>query len=224
MGLSSKPLRRVSSARDLVDSVMFRPLAQKLSLRVSSPFLRHFSKERAGKSVRPGCALVLDGVPHRCTKMIQGKRGKGGGFVRATLRNLISLQTFEKTFNSDEVVEHADLEKRMAQYSWEDSNSLVFLSSDTFEEIRVPKELAENKDYLLEGSDVKLLLFRDAVIGVEIPEVIEYTVVSLNTDKSKQGDQEATLNSGAKIMVPLFIKENTRIKVNTLQGTYVERA
>jgi len=203
---------------------MFRPLTQKCYMRVGNTFLRQFSKERAGKSVRPGCALVLDGVPHRCTKMIQGKRGKGGGFVRATLRNLISLQTYEKTFSSDEVVEHADLQKRIAQYSWEDSNSLVFMSSDTFEEIRVSKDIADNKDYLLEGSDVKLLLFRDSVIGVEIPEVVEYTVVKLNTDKSKQGDQEATLNSGAKIMVPLFIKENSRIKVNTVEGTYVERA
>ena len=203
---------------------MFRLPAQKLHLRASNLLTRHFSKARAGKSVRIGCSLVLDGVPHRCTKMIQGKRGKGGGFVRATLKNLISLQTFEKTFSSDEVVEHADLETRVAQYSWEDVNSLVFMSSDTFEEIRVPKDVADNKDYLLEGSDVKLLLFRDSVIGVEIPEVGEYVVVKLDTDKSKQGDQEATLNSGAKIMVPLFIKENTRIKVNILEGTYVERA
>lgn len=64
---------------------------------------RFFSKERAGKSVRPGAALVLDGVPHRVTKIIQGKRGKGGGFVKATLKNMESSNTFEKTFTSDEV-------------------------------------------------------------------------------------------------------------------------
>lgn len=64
----------------------------------------YLSKERAGKSIRPGAAIVLDGVPHRVTKMNQGKRGKGGGFVRATLKNLLTDNTtFEKTFTSDEI-------------------------------------------------------------------------------------------------------------------------
>ena len=65
--------------------------------------IRHFSKERAGKSVKPGAAIVLDGAPHRVIKIIQGKRGKGGGFVRATLKNMISPNSFEKTFTSDEL-------------------------------------------------------------------------------------------------------------------------
>jgi hypothetical protein len=76
--------------------------------------IRYFSKERAGKSVKPGCAIILDGQPHRCTKMIQGKRGKGGGFIRATLKNILTNNTFEKTFTSDEIVEHADLERMTA--------------------------------------------------------------------------------------------------------------
>ena len=68
-------------------------------------------KDRAGKSVKPGVALVLDGVPYKVTKIIQGKRGKGGGYVRAFMKNLEASGVIEKTFTSDELVEFADLEQ-----------------------------------------------------------------------------------------------------------------
>ena len=100
---------------------------------------RHFSKERAGKGVRPGVAILVDGAPHRVSKITQGKRGKGGGFVRATVKNLLSGQVFEKTYTSDEMIEFADLEKELATFSWEDSDNYIFMSTQTFEEIPVPK-------------------------------------------------------------------------------------
>lgn len=185
---------------------------------------RFMSKERAGKSIRPGANLVLDDVPHKVTKMVQGKRGKGGGFVRATLKNLINTNTFEKTFTSDEIVEHADLETKTVQYTYEDTDCFVFMCIKHFEEVRVSKIVVDNSKFLLEGRDVKLLLFRDKIIAVELPTIVEYTVVSLDINKSKQGDQQATIDSGATVMVPLFIEVGTRIRVNTNEGVYVERA
>ena len=118
---------------------------------------RGFSKERAGKGIRPGVAIIVDDAPHRVSKITQGKRGKGGGFIRATLKNLLSGQTFEKTYTSDEVVEFADLEKETATYSWEDSDNYMFMSSQTFEEIPVPKSEVDNGTFLLGGLEVKLL-------------------------------------------------------------------
>lgn len=72
-------------------------------------------KERAGKSVRPGTTLVIDGAPHRVNSITQGKKGKGGGFVKAKVRSLLSGHVFEKTYLVDEVVEHADVEKEVAE-------------------------------------------------------------------------------------------------------------
>lgn len=89
--------------------------------------------------MRPGVAILVDGAPHRVSKIVQGKRGKGGGFVRATVKNLVSGQVFEKTYTSDEMIEFADLEKELATFSWEDSDNYIFMSTQTFEEITVPK-------------------------------------------------------------------------------------
>ena len=185
---------------------------------------RDFSKERAGKGIRPGVAIIVDDAPHRVSKIIQGKRGKGGGFIRATMKNLLSGQVFEKTYTSDEVVEFADLEKETATYSWEDSDNYMFMSSETFEELSVPKSEVDNGSFLLGGLEVKLLKFRDGVIGVELPTVQQYTVVSVDGARQSGDEHPATLDSGAVVMVPLFVGEGTKIRVNTAEGTYVERA
>lgn len=115
---------------------------------------RLFSKERAGKSIRPGCAIILDNQPHRCTKFVQGKRGKGGGFVKATLKNIITGNSFEKTFTSDEMVEHADLERRQVSYSWCDDNNYIFMDSETYEEVIIPMAEVEQGQYLIPGLEV----------------------------------------------------------------------
>ena len=117
--------------------------------------LRNFSKERAGKSIRPGCAIILDGQPHKCSKMIQGKRGKGGGFVRASLKNLITGNKYEKTFTSDETVEHVVLERRAASFSWSDDDNYIFMDLETFEEIVLPKVEVELGDFLTPGLEVQ---------------------------------------------------------------------
>eukprot|EP01041_Mallomonas_annulata_P010122 gene10122-21091_t len=143
-----------------------------------------FSKERAAKCVKPGGAIVLDTVPHRVISIIQGKRGKGGGFVRARLRNLVSSNVFEKTFTSDEIVEEADLQKEMVQYSWTDGNELVFMNNVTFEEVRALKSIVDNSQFLLEGQEVKLMKFGDDVIGVELPVVCEFEVASIDVTRS----------------------------------------
>ena len=123
---------------------------------VLSSITRCFSKERAGKSIRPGCAIILDNQPHRCTKLVQGKRGKGGGFVRATLKNIITGNTFEKTFTSDEIVEHADLERRTVTFSWSDDVNYIFMDAENYEEVMIPKTTVEMGHYLIPGLEVRL--------------------------------------------------------------------
>jgi translation elongation factor P/translation initiation factor 5A len=116
--------------------------------------LRLFSKERAGKSIRPGCAIILDNQPHRCSKIIQGKRGKGGGFIKATLKNLITGNSYEKTFTSDEMVEHADLERKPVSYSWADDLNYIFMDLETFEEVILPQTEVELGHFLVAGQEV----------------------------------------------------------------------
>jgi elongation factor P len=181
-----------------------------------NPVLRGY-KERAGKSIRPGACVVLNGSPHRVASIIQGKKGKGGGFVKATLKSLDSGQVFDKTFLSDEVVEHAELEWESVQYSWEDANEFVFMHTTTFEEIRLSKSEVVKSKFMKEGLVVKMQKFQGRVIGVQLPTILELSVVSLN------GTGKATLESGAQLSVPDFIKEGTVVRVNTEEETYVDR-
>lgn len=115
---------------------------------------RWFSKERAGKSIRPGCAIILENQPHRCSKIIQGKRGKGGGFIKATLKNLITGNSYEKTFTSDEMVEHADLERKAVSYSWADDLNYIFMDLETYEEVVLPQTEVELGHFLVAGLEV----------------------------------------------------------------------
>ena len=154
------------------------------SLRPVNQVLRLFGKERANKCVKPGAALVIDSVPHRVISITQGKRGKGGGFVRARLKSLVSNNTFEKTFTSDEIVEEADLEKVTVQYSWNDGNEYIFIDTTSFEETRVNTEIIDKRDFLCEGQEVTLLKFGEEVIGVQMPIVCEYTVTAIDVTKS----------------------------------------
>ena len=115
--------------------------------------------------------------------------------------------TKDYTFSSDEKVEIANMEKVPASLSWREGSSLVFMDSESFEEVRVDKKIVENAAFLSDGAEVKLLKFMDEVIGLELPTVVEFEVTSIEMVKSTGGNYPATLDSGANILVPAFIKQ-----------------
>ena len=180
--------------------------------------------EKAIKLVKPRSRIVLDGAPYMCSKIQQGKRGKGGGFVKASLKNLITGANKDHTFSSDELVEAAAMEKQQATFSWSDGNNLIFMDTESFEEISVDKQIIDNAKFMIEGSEVKLMKFKGEVIGVDLPTICEFEVESVDMVKSTGGNYSATLNSGAVILVPSFIKAGESIRVNVEDAKYVERA
>jgi translation elongation factor P/translation initiation factor 5A len=127
--------------------------------------LRFFSMDRAIKVVKLNTMIQLPDGPHKVMKITQGKRGKGGGFVRAKLKNLFTQTTFEKTFTSDENVESATFEKLRAQYNWTDGNEHVFNCNETFDEIRIHKDSVDTP--LIEGTSYKLLKCSGRFIGID---------------------------------------------------------
>lgn len=182
------------------------------------------SLEKASKAIKPRSRVVLEGQPYMVKAITQGKRGKGGGFVKAGLKNLVSGLTTEKTFTSDEMVELANMDKQMVTFSWCDGDTFVFLDKETFEEVRVTRDVLDKSQYLVEGSDVKLFLFKGEVIGVDLPTISEFEVTHIEMIKSAGGNYPATLNSGAKVLVPDFIRVGQSIRVNIEDGKYVEKA
>lgn len=149
--------------------------------------------------------------------------------------------TFEKMYNPDEMVEVLEMSKEPAQYSWEDtsSNELVFMNPKTFEEVRFSKSEFDKAEFLFEGMEVQVNKNGDNVVGIQLPLTAEYTVVSLNQENMRYllyllnilnscffsgNHYVATLNSGARIQVPLNVKVGLRIKVSTEDGSFVGRA
>lgn len=156
------------------------------------------------------------------------KPGKGGAFVRTTLKNLRTGKVLDNTFRSGEKIEPIRVERKNYQYLYREGESLVCMDNETFEQIYVPVgSIGGGVDYIKENEEVEILFNGSDIITVEIPIFINLRVVE--TEPGFKGDtatgavKPATLETGAQINVPLFINEGDMLKVDTRTGEYVER-
>lgn len=157
------------------------------------------------------------------------KPGKGGAFVRSTLRNMRNGGQVEKTFRADEKVEQAVIDKREMQYLYRDGDDFVFMDNQTYDQLTVPPaSLADAASYIVDGSSVVLQMYGDEIVGSDLPAAVELTVTE--TEPGVQGDRvsgarkPATLETGLVVQVPLFVGPGERIKVDTRSGEYLTRA
>jgi elongation factor P len=157
------------------------------------------------------------------------KPGKGGAFVRTTLRNVRSGASVDKTFRADERVEQAVIDKKEMQLLYRDGEDFVFMDNATYDQQHVPPTaLGDSASYLVDGSTVILQMYGTEIVGTDLPAAVELNVAQ--TDPGIQGDRvsgarkPATLETGLVVQVPLFVNEGDRIKVDTRSGEYLTRA
>jgi elongation factor P len=175
-----------------------------------------------------GLRIELDGQPFVITYFQHVKPGKGGAFVRTKVKNLLNGKTVEKTFRAGERVEEADVEDRTMQYLYMDGDSLVFMDNATYEQIPIPaSQVGDDVKYLKENTDVDVLFWKGKPTNVTIPAFLEAVVTQCDPgvkgDTASNTTKPATLETGAVVQVPLFIKEGETIRVDTRTRTYVER-
>ena len=156
------------------------------------------------------------------------KPGKGGAFVRSTLKNLKTGKVLDNTFRAGEGIEIVRVERRKYQYLYREGNFLVCMDNDTYEQINIPIEFfGDGVDYLKESEEVDILFNGEEIINVEIPIFVNLKVVE--TEPGFKGDtatgatKPAKLETGATVNVPLFINESDILKIDTRVGGYVER-
>ncbi|NCS89926.1 MAG: elongation factor P [Ignavibacteria bacterium CG2_30_36_16] len=156
------------------------------------------------------------------------KPGKGGAFVRTTLKSLRTGKVLDNTFRSGEGVEVVKVERRKYQYLYRDGDFLVCMDNDTYEQINVPVIFfGDGVSYLKEAEQVEIQFNGEEVINVEIPVFVPLKVTA--TDPGFRGDtatgaiKPATLETGATVNVPLFIEVGDLLKIDTRTGGYVER-
>ena len=157
------------------------------------------------------------------------KPGKGGAFVRTTLRNVRSGNQLEKTFRAGEKVEQAMIDKREMQYLYSDGADYVFMDTETYDQLTVaPASLGPAADYLRENDSAVLQMYGDEIVGVDLPAAVELTVAE--TEPGMQGDRvsgarkPATLETGKVVQVPLFVNIGDLLRIDTRSGDYITRA
>ena len=179
--------------------------------------------------LKNGMSLNLPEGLYQVVEFQHVKPGKGGAFVRTTLRNVRTGAQLEKTFRAGEKVEQAMIDKREMQYLYNDGTDYVFMDTETYEQLHVaPASLGPAADYLLESASAILQMYGTEIVGVDLPASVELTVTE--TEPGVQGDRvsgarkPATLETGKIIQVPLFVNVGDKLKVDTRSGDYITRA
>ncbi|MFD0201017.1 elongation factor P [Actinosynnema sp. NPDC091369] len=178
--------------------------------------------------LKNGLVLNLDGQLWTVTAFQHVKPGKGGAFVRTTLKHVLSGKVVDKTFNAGTKVETATVDKRGMTYLYKDGADFVFMDGDTYDQISIPAEtVGDAANYMLENQEAIVAMHEGVALYVELPTsvelVIQHTDPGLQGDRSTGGTKPATLETGAEIQVPLFVTTGEKIKVDTRDGRYLGR-
>ena len=191
-------------------------------------FASIFSFMISSNDFRTGVTVELDGSVWRVVEFLHVKPGKGSAFVRTKLKNVQSGNTVEKTFRAGETVPQANLEKRNMQHTYKDGEEFVFMDMETYEETRMNQEsLGDRVNFLKEEMEVNVIFWDEKVLEIELPTsvVLEITDTDpgVKGDTATGGTKPATVETGAQVMVPLFISIGEKIKVDTRDGSYLGR-
>ena len=179
--------------------------------------------------IKKGKRLELDGNPFKVTEFQHVKPGKGAAFVRMKIKNLQTGKVIDKTVHAGDKFETPELEQKTMQYLYDDGEFLQFMDTTTFDQIGLTHEQVgkETFDYMIDGMEAEILFHNGKAISVEIPQTVVLKIVETPPNfkgDSQGGKKPATLESGAVVQVPFFILEGESIKVDTVEGKYLEKA
>lgn len=178
--------------------------------------------------LKNGMVLQLENGLWAVNEFQHVKPGKGGAFVRTTLKNVVTGKVVDKTFNAGTKVDIAQVDKRDMTFLYKEGTDFVFMDKNDFEQLYVPVEtVGGNADYMLENTDAIVAVHEGAALYVELPAsvelVVQHTDPGLQGDRSTGGTKPAVLETGAEIQVPLFLTTGEKIKVDTRDGRYLGR-
>ena len=178
--------------------------------------------------LKNGLVLNLDGELWAVVEFQHVKPGKGGAFVRTTLKNVLSGKVVDKTFNAGTKVETASVDKRSMQYLYADGEYWHFMNQESFEQVQSDKAGMGGAEKWLKGEEECVVtLWNGVPIMVQPPNFVELKIVETDPgvrgDTSGGGGKPAKLETGAVVRVPLFVGQEEIIKVDTRSGEYVSR-
>ncbi|MDD2391839.1 MAG: elongation factor P [Bacilli bacterium] len=179
--------------------------------------------------IKNGMTIRHEGNIYQVMDFLHVKPGKGAAFVKAKLKNLRTGATVEYTFNSSIKLEKANISKTNMQYLYSSGDKYVFMNMETYDQIELTSEqLGDEAEYLKENLSVDLTFFEDELLGISLPEKIEYEVIqtepAVKGNTTTNANKDAQLENGMTVKVPLFIENGEKIIISTKDGRYDSRA
>ncbi len=183
----------------------------------------------ATNEFKKGIKIELDGEPYVMVDNEFVKPGKGQAFNRVRLKNLNTGRVVDKTYKSGEKVKKADVMEVDMQYLYSQGDDYVFMNTETYEQVNVPRErLGESWKFLVENEVCSVVFHNNLPITVDLPNFVVLEVTEcepgVRGDTATGATKPATIATGATVNVPLFIEQGDRLKIDTRTGEYVERA
>jgi elongation factor P len=182
-----------------------------------------------GSEIRPGQVIEHDGSLWVAVKTMAVKPGKGPAYNQVELKNIIDGRKLNQRFGSDARVEQTHVERRDFQFLYRQGDQLVFMNSDTYEQIELSDDfVGERAAFLQDGMTVNVQMHQDRAIGIRLPEHVVLEVVEadavLKGQTAASSYKRARLENGLRIMVPPFITAGEKVVVDTNEVSYVRRA
>jgi elongation factor P len=178
--------------------------------------------------LRKGLRIKIEGDPYVITEFNFVKPGKGQSLYRCKLRNMITGAQFERTFREVDTFEPADLQQKTMQYLYKEEDRYVFMDNETYEQVYLTEEqVGDARNFLIDNLEAEVLLFEDRPIGVTLPNSVDLMVVKAEPwakgDSVSGNYKPVILETGYRILVPPFVEEGEKIRVDTRTGAYLTR-
>jgi elongation factor P len=179
--------------------------------------------------LKNGMTLDIDGQLWTVVEFQHVKPGKGPAFVRTKLKQVLTGKVVDKTFNAGVKIEIAILEKREMNFLYKEGEDFVFMDNKTFDQMNISAAtVGDSAQYMLENTEAIVAIHENNPLYIELPAsvvlTITYTEPGLQGDRSSGGTKPATVETGLQIQVPLFIKQDEKVLVDTRDGSYLGRA
>lgn len=179
--------------------------------------------------LKAGTTITLDGIPFVISWSQHSKQARGSGVMVTKLRNLLTGNTIQKTFQGNDRIEPAEVGFQKCQFLYEDEEGFHFMNNETFDQFSLSKEvISDDGVFLIEGEDTDVRIYNDQPIGIQLKPNVVLTVTDtppgVNGDTASGGTKPATLENGITVQVPFFINVGDALKVDTREKTYIERA
>ncbi|MFV0389006.1 MAG: elongation factor P [Pyrinomonadaceae bacterium] len=183
---------------------------------------------KTANDLRKGNVIILDGSPCKVMEFDRNQPGKGGAIVQTRLRNLVTGNSFEHRFRSNENVERAILDQNEMEYLYSDGEMHHFMNTETFEQISMSEdELGDAAKWLMAGLKIQIEFFDSTPIGVDLPQSLDLEIVEtepvLKGATASNSNKPATLENGVTLYVPPYITTGEKIRVNPTEEKFIER-